>query len=110
MRVWTLVLTLLMGLGMANGQKDKDVREKEKESGAAKALHDLFAAEWDYRMQQEPDFASELGDRRWNDRWPDDSLEAFARRSQHNQDVLARLAKIDRNGLAPADQLNYDLF
>jgi uncharacterized protein (DUF885 family) len=110
MRVWTLVLTLLMGLGMANAQKDKDVREKEKESGAAKALHDLFAAEWDYRMQQEPDFASELGDRRWNDRWPDDSLEAFARRNQHNQDVLAGLAKIDRNGLTPADQLNYDLF
>src|SRR6516164_4462801 len=100
MRVWTLVLALLMGLGMANAQNDsaKD-KEKGKESVAATALHELFSAEWDYGMQQEPDFASELGDRRWNDRWPDDSLEAFARRNQHNQEVLARLAKIDRNGL-----------
>jgi len=109
MRVWTLVLALLMGFGMANAQKDKD-NEKGKDSVAPKALHELFAAEWDYRMQQEPDFASELGDRRWNDRWPDDSLEAFAHRHQHDQDVLAHLAKIDRNGLSPADQLNYDLF
>jgi uncharacterized protein (DUF885 family) len=103
MRVWTLVLALLMGLGMGNAQK-------EKESGTAKSLHELFAAEWEYRMQQEPDSASQLGDRRWNDRWPDDSLEAFARRHQHNQEVLANLAKIDRSALTPADQLNYDLF
>jgi uncharacterized protein (DUF885 family) len=104
-----LVLALLMGLDMANAQKDKE-RDKENQPVAAKALHELFAAEWDYSMQQEPTFASALGDRRWNDRWPDESLEAFAHRNQHNQDVLARLAKIDRNGLVPADQLNYDLF
>ena len=66
-----------------------------EQNGAAKALHDLFAAEWDYDMQQSPESASELGDRRWNDRWSDDSLEAYARRNQHKQDVLAQMAKID---------------
>jgi len=77
---------------------------------AAKALHDLFAAEWEYDMQQSPERASELGDRRWNDRWSDDSLDAYTRRNQHDQDVLARLNKIERGSLSPADQLNYDLF
>ena len=62
-----------------------------------KQLHDLFAAAWDYEMQQRPEEASELGDRRWNDRWTDMSLEAYARRDQHNQEVLAQLAKIDRS-------------
>ncbi|HEY6968069.1 MAG TPA: DUF885 domain-containing protein [Candidatus Angelobacter sp.] len=76
----------------------------------SKTLHDLFAAEWDYDMQQHPERASELGDRRWNDRWTDESLEAHERRHQHDQDVLTRLAKIDRAALSPADQLNYDLF
>ncbi|HEY6305009.1 MAG TPA: DUF885 domain-containing protein [Candidatus Angelobacter sp.] len=79
-------------------------------NAATKSLHDLFAAEWDYDMQQSPERASELGDRRWNDRWSDDSLEAFARRNRHQQDVLAQLAKIDRGALSPQDQLNYDLF
>src|SRR5579864_1540794 len=77
---------------------------------ASKTLHDLFTTEWDYQMQQHPEEASDLGDRRWNDRWTDESLEANARRHQHNQEVLAELAKIDRSALSPADQLNYDLF
>ncbi len=80
------------------------------ESPASKALHDLFTAEWDYDMQQRPEEASELGDRRWNDRWTDESLEARARRHQHNQEVLQRLGGVDRNALPPPDQLNYDLF
>ncbi len=81
-------------------------------SGAAshKQLHQLFAAEWDYRMQHSPEEASELGDRRWNDRWSDESLEAYAQENQHAKDVLVRLAKINRGSLNAADQLNYDLF
>ncbi len=57
-----------------------------------------------------PEEASEMGDRRWNDRWTDKSLEAYAQRDQHNQEVLAQLAKIDRSTLNKTDQLNYDLF
>ena len=61
-------------------------------------------------MQHSPEEASELGDRRWNDRWSDESLEAYAQENQHAKDVLIRLAKINRGSLNAADQLNYDLF
>jgi uncharacterized protein (DUF885 family) len=75
-----------------------------------RALHALFDAEWDYTMEQNPTYASTLGDRRWNDRWDDDSLEAIRRRQTHTTEVRARLDKIDRAQLSSADQLNYDLF
>ena len=77
---------------------------------AAKTLHELFAAEWDYQMEQHPTWASTLGDRRWNDRWSDISLEAIFKRHDHDIETLAKLTKIDRAALAPADQLNFDLF
>jgi uncharacterized protein (DUF885 family) len=77
---------------------------------APQALHQLFTTEWDYDMQEHPERASTLGDRRWNDRWTDESIEAHARRHQHNQEVLVQLAGINRAALGPADQLNYDLF
>ena len=51
-----------------------------------------------------------LGDRRWNDRWPDRSLAAIKRRHSHYLEVLAKLKSLDRAVLPGADQLNYDLF
>jgi len=101
MRAWPFVLLLfaLCASGYAVPRTE-----------ATKALHDLFAAAWGQEMQGHPEEASLLGDRRWNDRWTDKSLEAYARRDQENQEVLGRLAKIDRSALSKIDQLNYDLF
>ena len=80
------------------------------QSSAGKALHALFAAEWEYTMHENPERASSLGDRRFNDRWTDMSLSAIEWRNGHARDTLAMLARIDRNKLTAADQLNYDLF
>lgn len=81
-----------------------------KDNPAAKALHALFDAEWEYTMEQNPTWASSLGDRRWNDKWTDLSLDAIRKREDRTRDALQRLSKIDRAKLSPADQLNYDLF
>ncbi len=77
---------------------------------SARALHELFAREWDYYMEQSPTWASQLGDRRWNDRWENLSLAAIQKRHAHNLQLRERLQKMDRRKLSPADQLNYDLF
>ena len=76
----------------------------------AKQLQALFDAEWEYDLRQSPTRASSLGDRRWNDRWPDLGLDTIRKRHEHDIGVLARLARIDRARLSAADQLNYDLF
>ena len=101
MRAWPFVLILLT-LPV--------IGRTAPQSNAAKALHDLFNSAWDQEMQERPEDASELGDRRWNDRWMDRSPEAYAQRDQNNQAILAKLAKIDRTQLSKTDQLNYDLF
>src|SRR4029079_17260771 len=83
---------------------------QDARNDATKTVHDLFAAEWDYQMEQHHTSASTLGDRRWNDRWSDISLEAIGKRHDHDIETLANLKKIDRGALSNADQLNYDLF
>eukprot|EP00456_Euglypha_rotunda_P055428 TRINITY_DN450_c0_g3_i1.p1 TRINITY_DN450_c0_g3~~TRINITY_DN450_c0_g3_i1.p1 ORF type:complete len:588 (+),score=153.47 TRINITY_DN450_c0_g3_i1:1001-2764(+) len=70
----------------------------------------LFDDEWDYTLQQAPTFASHLGDKRYNDRWPDVSLSAMLRRHAHQLEVLQKLAEIDVAALSPTDKLNYRLF
>jgi uncharacterized protein (DUF885 family) len=84
--------------------------EKAKETETGKALHAFFEAEWEYEMEQSPVRASFLGDRRWNDRWGDQSLEAIRKREAHTIEALARLKKFDRAKLSATDQVNYDLF
>lgn len=92
------------------GWRITGITAKAKGEVAAVELHRLFEAEWDYRMEQNPDRASILGDRRWNDRWPNVSLDAVRARHDHNLAVLEKLKAIDRAKLSPEDQLNYDLF
>ncbi|MDH3611847.1 MAG: DUF885 domain-containing protein [Gammaproteobacteria bacterium] len=65
---------------------------------------------WEWQLAEYPMFASQLGDRRYNDRWTDQSLGAIARRQQQTREFLQRLYAIDRSALGGDDQLNYELF
>jgi len=75
-----------------------------------RALNQLFADEWERGLVESPENASVNGDNRFNDRWTDFSLAAIARRQDEDRSALAKLHAIGREGLAPADQLNYDTF
>jgi prolyl oligopeptidase len=83
---------------------------KAEDAAVTKQFQDLLADEWEYTLRESPTFASHLGDKRYNDRWPDVSLAAIERRHQHRQETLAKLEKIDKQQLSTADQLNYELF
>jgi uncharacterized protein (DUF885 family) len=80
------------------------------DNAPAQSLHQLFDNEWEYQMAHNPVRASTLGDRRWNDKWPDLSREAMQAQFQHAREVLTQLHAIERAGLSPQDQLNYDVF
>ena len=77
---------------------------------AGTALHQLFDREWDRSMRENPLSASDIGDYRFNDRWPDASIAAIQRSHTADQQALDELAKIDRGALSPQDQVSYDLF
>jgi len=47
---------------------------------ASQALHRLFDQEWERSLRESPEGASYRGDKRYNDRWTDDSLTAIAGR------------------------------
>lgn len=70
----------------------------------------LLDEHWQWRLVSSPVFASALGDRRYNDQWPDMSLAAHERRYADTREFLRRAYAIERSALSDADQLNYELF
>jgi uncharacterized protein (DUF885 family) len=90
--------------------RNRPMNSANKSVAPATALHKLFEDEWDWTMKENPTWASTLGDRRFNDKWEDVSIEAIKGRHEHRLAALARLKTTDRARLSAGDQLNYDLF
>jgi uncharacterized protein (DUF885 family) len=102
-----LILAALVALALGSPSQDAPAAGRDS---AARRLHELFEREWEYSLRENPLRASSLGDRRYNDRWPDVSLEAIERRHRHRQQVLRELEAIPFDALSEADRLNYTLF
>ncbi|HZN36809.1 MAG TPA: DUF885 domain-containing protein [Pirellulaceae bacterium] len=100
-------LCLILGI-FALGLVTRNLSAQDE--AVTRGFRDLLASEWEYTLREAPTFASHLGDKRYNDRWPDVGLAAIERRHQHQKDVLQKLAAIDPEKLPPADRLNYLLF
>jgi len=73
-------------------------------------LHALFDREWQRDLADNPLYATYYGETRYNDRWPDISPAAQTTREAADARVLEDLARIPRDALPAAEQLNNDLF
>src|SRR5258706_796044 len=80
------------------------------EASAATEFEQLIDAEWEWRMQADPLFATAAGDHRYDDRLPRVRDADYAERLGSLREFRSRLAAIDRPALPPARQLDYDIF
>ncbi|KLD65174.1 DUF885 domain-containing protein [Dyella japonica] len=74
-----------------------------------KALNDLLAEQWQHNLENSPEFATILGDLRYNDRWSDVSLAHQQAEVAKAQDFLKRFQAIDTTGFSADDKLNQQL-
>jgi len=77
---------------------------------ATRQLYGFFNDRWERQLRENPTFASSQGDKRYNDKWGDNSMAAIERRHREDIAALAELKRIDRSKLSEADKLNYDLY
>ena len=74
-----------------------------------KALNALFEDYWQDNLKHSPEFASTLGDKRYNDQISDYSVKAVNDRLAREQNFLLRLAAIDPAGLTDQEKTSRDL-
>jgi uncharacterized protein (DUF885 family) len=74
-----------------------------------KALNGIFQEYWEDSMKHAPEFASILGDKRYNDQISDYSVKAVNETLAREQAFLMRLAAIDTAGLTDQEKVSRDL-
>jgi uncharacterized protein (DUF885 family) len=74
-----------------------------------KALNTVFNDYWEDRLKHDPEFASSIGDKRYNDQIGDYSVKAVNDRLEREQNFLMRLADIDVAGLTDQEKISHGL-
>jgi uncharacterized protein (DUF885 family) len=85
----------------APAPSEVDVRKQQ--------LDALLAEHWEYVLKRSPEMASSLGDKRYNDRWSDRSLEAIAADLAATKDFLTRFEAIRTAGLPEQSALDHQI-
>lgn len=75
----------------------------------SKALAALLDEIWQDRLKHSPEFASFLGDKRYNDQWSDYSVQEVNASLARGRVFLDRLSEIDTTELKPQEVLSRDL-
>jgi uncharacterized protein (DUF885 family) len=74
-----------------------------------KALNGLFQQYWDARLERNPEFASTIGDKGWNDKLTDRSVKAENDWLAREQTMMMKLAAIDPAGLTDAEKTSREM-
>lgn len=74
------------------------------------ALHALFAKEWEFRLRENPLFATSVGRMDWNDKLPEFGLSAAKRSYDFYKALLAELDRIPAEALGEQDRIGNDVF
>jgi uncharacterized protein (DUF885 family) len=110
-RLGSLVLVGCLSLGVSESQAQTGAASPAVASVAArsKALTVLLADIWQDRLKHSPEFASSIGDKRYNDQLTDYSAKEVNDELSRGRDYIQRLSEIDTTGLPEQERLSADL-
>ena len=119
MRVWlsgVISAVMVCGLGgalkLARAQTFKGSLALPADAGAnarSQALSSLLHDIWEDRLKHSPEFATSIGDKRYNDQLTDYSAKEVNASLQRGLEYIERLGAIDTAGLTVQEQLSAEL-
>ncbi len=98
-----LAAVLLPAWGQVANTTTSDVAARQRQ------LKAFFEEEWQYELRHRPEFATSLGDKRYNDRFSDQSRRAHQTDVEQRRSFLARCEAIDPAGLPAQDAMSRSL-
>src|SRR5438270_4250207 len=105
-RLIGLLIVGCLSVGASNAQLQTGASAPQATSVAArsKALSALLVEIWQDRLKHSPEFASLIGDKRYNDQLTDYSVKEINASLQRGLDYIQRLGAIDTTGLTDQEK------
>ena len=95
--------------GQSATKSDRSTYKNASVEARRKQLNDLLNDQWEYVLRTSPEFASILGDKRYNDKLSDFSQAAIERDQKVTRDYLKKFEAIDTTGFPEQERLNKEL-
>ena len=106
--IFFLLLILFLNVDCVIFNSDYKIENGGKSE--SEKFHELLSEQWEKGIVRNPEWASSLGDNRFNDKLNDTSYETILKRQGETRELQETVKKIDRSKLSEDDQLNYDLY
>jgi uncharacterized protein (DUF885 family) len=100
---------LCLGPLEAGAQTEAPTQAATSAAARSKDLSALLAEIWQNRLKHSPEFASLIGDKRYNDQLTDYSAKEVNASLQRGLDYIQRLGAIDTTGLTDQEKLSSEL-
>jgi uncharacterized protein (DUF885 family) len=103
------VCCLIVAPNIVQGQLTAATPAVTSVAAQSKALSSLFRQIWEDRLKRSPEFASSIGDKRYDDQLTDYSTQALNAALARGRDYIEKLSEIDTTGLTDQEKLSADL-
>lgn len=103
LRTTGVVSTLFLLFCMTSNLQSADLAARRH------TLEQLLDEQWQYNLRESPEFATVIGDYRYNDQWSDASLTHIAQQRKDTEAFLQRFEAIDTTGFPEQEMLNQQL-
>jgi uncharacterized protein (DUF885 family) len=101
-----LGLVVLATISIAASSRANDNGSLEERR---KQFNQLLADEWDYEMREAPEFATIVGDYRYNDRWSNLSLAHVAQQTEDLKSWQSRFEAVDTANFSEQDKISQQI-
>jgi uncharacterized protein (DUF885 family) len=96
---------LLFFMPPARPQNPTPAPVEERRKALTAAFHDY----WEFNLETSPEFASIIGDKRYNDKISDQSVKAYHENLAREEKYMMRLAAIDPTGFADQEKVSREM-
>lgn len=109
MRYLSYLVLLAIPMALIFAARSDQASDSPSLSSRRAQFSQLLADEWEYEMRESPEYATQVGENRYNDQWSDYSIKHQYQQKKDAEQWLSRFQALDTSGFSEQEKLSAQL-